>query len=187
MKEKIQRLVNESIDVKKRVLETQLSEIENLARMMIATIKSGHKILIFGNGGSASDSLHIAAELVGRFQKERKAIPAIALTSNISTLTALGNDYGFDHIFERQVQAMGKKNDMALGISTSGRSKNVLRGIQASSKAGLKTAVLTGQKKTRLSEISDVSIRIPSTNTARVQEAHITLAHIICEIIEDAL
>ncbi|MBU4342738.1 MAG: SIS domain-containing protein [Candidatus Omnitrophica bacterium] len=187
MKKKIQSLLNESILVKQRLLKSQLRETEKLARMMLATIKSGHKILIFGNGGSAADSIHIAAELVGRFQKERKAVPCIALTSNISTLTAIGNDYGFDFIFERQIQALGKKGDMAIGISTSGKSKNVLRGIQASSKAGLKTAVLTGQNKTRLSEISDVSIRIPSTNTARIQEAHITLAHIICEIIEDAL
>jgi len=154
---------------------------------MLKTIKSGHKILLFGNGGSASDSLHIAAELVGRFKKERKAIPAMALTANISTLTALGNDYNFEYIFERQVEAFGNKGDMAIGISTSGSSKNVIRGISKASKMGIKTAALTGNKTGELSRIADICIRVPSDNTPRVQEAHITIGHIVCELIEDAI
>jgi len=187
MKKKIARLIKEDINVKNSLLKNHIGEIEGLARMTIATVKNGNKILIFGNGGSASDSLHITAELVGRFQRERKAIPAIALTANISSLTALGNDYSFDCIFERQIEALGKKGDMALGISTSGKSKNVIRGIQKASKMKMKTAVLTGNSKGELSRIAYFSIRVPASNTARIQEAHITIGHIVCEIVEDAL
>jgi D-sedoheptulose 7-phosphate isomerase len=186
MKKKIETLLKENIDVKNKLLEGHVAKIEELAKAMLKTIKSGHKILLFGNGGSATDSLHIAAELVGRFRKERKALPAIALTANISVLTALGNDYSFDYIFERQVEALGNKGDMAIGISTSGCSKNVIRGILKASKMGIKTAALTGDKKGELFKISDLCIRVPSVNTPRVQEAHITIGHIVCELIEDA-
>ena len=184
---KITSLINESIEVKKKLIKTQGRAIEKLARMMIATIKSGNKILIFGNGGSAADSIHIATELVGRFQKERRPFPAMALPANISLLTALGNDYGFEYIFERQVAAFGKKGDLALGISTSGNSENVIRGILKASRMKLKTASLTGKTRGRLSGITDVCVCVPSTNTARVQESHIVIGHILCEIIEDAL
>ena len=186
MKKKIEELLKESIDVKNKLLETQVGEIEKLASAMLKTIKSGHRILLFGNGGSAADSLHIAAELVGRFHKERKALPAISLTANISTLTALGNDYGFEYIFERQVEAFGNKGDMAIGISTSGSSKNVVAGILKASKMGLKTAALTGNKFGKLFKITDICIRVPSNNTPRIQEAHIAIGHIVCELIEDA-
>lgn len=186
MKNKIIKLLKESIDVKNKLLESQVKEIEKLASEMLKTIKSGHKILLFGNGGSASDCLHIAAELVGRFRKERKALPAIALTANNSTLTALGNDYNFDYIFERQVEAFGNKGDMAIGISTSGSSKNVAAGILKASSMDLKTAALTGNKKGELFKTADICVRVPSLNTPRIQEAHITIGHIVCELIEDA-
>jgi D-sedoheptulose 7-phosphate isomerase len=186
MKKKIEGLLKESIDVKNKLLETRVGEIEKLARAMLETIKSGHKILLFGNGGSATDSLHIAAELVGRFRKERKALPAIALTANVSTITALGNDYNFGYIFERQVEAIGIKGDMAIGISTSGSSKNVVRGILKASKMGIKTAALTGNRTGELSKIADMCIRVPSDNTPRIQEAHIAIGHIVCELIENA-
>jgi D-sedoheptulose 7-phosphate isomerase len=186
MKKKIETLLKENIDVKNKLLEGHVAKIEELAKAMLKTIKSGHKILLFGNGGSAADSLHIAAELVGRFRKERKALPAIALTANISVLTALGNDYSFDYIFERQIEALGNKGDMAIGISTSGCSKNVIRGILKASEMGIKTAALTGDKKGELFKISDLCIRVPSVNTPRIQEAHITIGHIVCELIEDA-
>jgi len=186
MKDKITSLINESVAVKNNLLKSQVSAIEALANMMLATIKSGNKILIFGNGGSASDSIHIAAELVGRFQKERKAIPAIALPANVSILTALGNDYGFDNIFERQVEALGKQGDMALGISTSGKSKNVIKAVSKAAAMKMKTAVLTGNGG-ELSGIAAVSVKVPSDNTARIQESHILIAHIVCEIIENAL
>lgn len=186
MKDKITSLINESVAVKNSLLKSQVSAIEDLANMMLATIKSGNKILIFGNGGSASDSIHIAAELVGRFQKERKAIPAIALPANISIVTALGNDYGFDSIFERQVEALGRQGDMALGISTSGNSKNVIKAVSRAAAMKMKTAVLTGGGG-ELSGIAEVSVKVPSNNTARIQESHILIAHIVCEIIENAL
>jgi D-sedoheptulose 7-phosphate isomerase len=186
MKQKIIRLLKESIAVKNKMLESQVEEIENLASEMLKTIKSGQKILLFGNGGSATDSMHIAAELVGRFRKERKALPAIALTANISILTALGNDYNFECIFERQIEAFGNKGDMAIGISTSGSSKNVMRGILKASRMGLKTAALTGKKIGELCKIADICIRVPSINTPRIQEAHIAIGHIVCELIEDA-
>lgn len=187
LKSKIASLIKEDILVKTSLLRGQVDNIAALAKLMRATIKKGSKVLIFGNGGSASDSLHIAAELTGRFRKERRGLSAIALCSNVSSLTAIGNDYGFDHIFERQVEALGRKGDMALGISTSGNSKNVARGIIKAAGLGMKTAVLTGEKGTRLSRIADAAVMIPSNNTPRIQEAHITVAHIICEIIEDAL
>ena len=187
MKKRISELLTEDTAVKKALLETQVAKIEALAMMMISTIKIGGKILVFGNGGSASDSLHIVAELVGRFRKERKPIPAIALSTNISLITALGNDYGFENIFERQIEGLGKKGDMALGISTSGNSKNVIRGIKKASEMNMKTAALTGKSEGELSRIADVSVNVPSSNTPRIQEAHITIGHIVCEIVEDAL
>lgn len=187
MQKKISRLIKESIRVKGLLLKTELPVISALIGMMSSTIKSGNKILIFGNGGSASDSIHIAAELVGRFRKERRALPAIALTENIATITAISNDYDFERIFERQVEALGKRGDMALGISTSGKSKNVIRGISQAKKMGMKTAVLTGKSRGILSDIADIAVRVPSNSTPRIQEAHIAIGHIACEIIEDEL
>ena len=185
--EKIKNLIKEDIKVKEALSKNQLEAIEALSDLIISTVRSGNKILVFGNGGSASDSLHIAAELVGRFRKERAALPCIALTSNVSTLTALGNDYSFDSIFERQIEALGKKGDLAIGISTSGRSKNVIKAVQKAGSLELKTVALAGEYEGELSKIADISINVPSGNTPRVQEAHITIAHIVCEIVEDAL
>ncbi|MBU3912152.1 MAG: D-sedoheptulose 7-phosphate isomerase [Candidatus Omnitrophica bacterium] len=187
MKNKIAALIKEDIQVKEALLKSQVSNIHKLAMMMLETVKKGNKILIFGNGGSASDSLHIAAELVGRFKKERKALPAIALSSNTPIITALANDYSFECVFERQVEALGKKGDMALGISTSGKSRNVIRGIEKAIKIKMKTAVLTGKYRGRLFRIADLSICVPSNNTPRVQESHITIGHIVCELIENGL
>ncbi|MFH1853778.1 MAG: SIS domain-containing protein [Candidatus Omnitrophota bacterium] len=187
MKDKIAALIKEDISVKEALIKNQIANIRNLAKMMLATLKNGNKILIFGNGGSASDSLHITAELVGRFRKERRALPAIALSSNASIITALSNDYDFEYIFERQIEALGKKGDMAIGLSTSGKSKNVIRGISKAAKIKMKTAVLTGKYRGMLSRIADLSICVPSSNTPRVQEAHITIGHIVCELIEDEL
>ena len=187
MQGKIGLLIKEDIEVKRLLLKNQVDAISRLARMILGAIKRGNKILIFGNGGSAADSIHAAAEFVGRFRKERRALPAIALTANISSLTAISNDYSFECIFQRQIEALGKRGDVAIGISTSGRSKNVIRGIKKASKMKLKTAVLAGKYIGSLSKIADISINVPSGNTPRVQEAHITILHILCEIIEDAL
>lgn len=187
MKRKIIALLNESIKVKKAVIASCVEDIERLAQKMISTVRSGNKVMLFGNGGSATDSMHIATELVARFQKERRPVPALELVSNISSITAIANDYNFDNIFERQIQAFGKKGDMAIGISTSGTSKNVIRALKKASTMGITTAALTGKSKRGLSEISDISINVPSTHTARVQEAHIAIGHILCELVENAL
>jgi len=142
-------------------------------------------VLVFGNGGSAADSQHMAAELVGRFRKERKALPAIALTTNTSTITALSNDYGYDVSFKRQVEALGKKGDVAVGISTSGTAKNVTCALKKAKDAGLLTVALTGKDGGEIKSIADLSLVVKSDNTARIQEAHILIIHILCELIED--
>ncbi|MFH1782389.1 MAG: SIS domain-containing protein [Candidatus Omnitrophota bacterium] len=187
MTDKIKKILKESVDVKRKLIEKDLSSIADLAQTIIGAIKSGNKVLIFGNGGSASDSIHMAAELVGRFKKERKAVPVIALPANISIITSIGNDYGFEKIFERQIEALGKKGDIALGITTSGRSKNVLNGLAQAKKLGLKTASLVGDHVKDISGLSDIVISVDSSNTPRIQESHVTIIHIICELIEDAL
>jgi D-sedoheptulose 7-phosphate isomerase len=142
---------------------------------------------LFGNGGSASDSQHIAAELVGRFKKDRNGLPAIALTTNTSILTAIANDYGYEIVFSKQVEALGGKNDIAIGISTSGKAKNVANGIRQAKKMGMKTVALTGADEGELVKLADVSLIVPSSVTARIQESHITIGHIICELAEEAL
>ncbi|MFA4992005.1 MAG: SIS domain-containing protein [Candidatus Omnitrophota bacterium] len=187
MRQKIIDIIKESIDVKNKVIERDVEAISELARAALSTLKSGNKILIFGNGGSAADSMHIAAELVGRFHRERNALPAMALVDNASTITALSNDYSFDSVFERQIEAFGKKGDMAIALSTSGKSKNVIRAAKKALDMGIKTALLTGETGGDLAEIADIVIKVPSASTARIQEAHITIGHIICELIEDAL
>jgi D-sedoheptulose 7-phosphate isomerase len=150
------------------------------------SLKAGGKILIFGNGGSAADSQHITAELVGRFKKERKALAAIALTTNTSVLTAIGNDYGYDVSFSRQVEALGKRGDAALGISTSGNSKNVIEAIRISRKIGLSTIGLLGCDGGKIKAECDIAIVVRSKDTPRVQESHSLIGHILCELIEDA-
>ena len=154
---------------------------------MIDCLRKDGKVIVFGNGGSASDSQHIAAELVGRFKKDRSALAGIALTTNTSILTSLANDYGYDVVFARQVEALGRKNDVVLGISTSGKAKNVALGIKQAKKMGIKTVALSGCDGGEIVKLADVSLLVPSKITARIQEAHITIAHIICEMIEQEL
>lgn len=186
MEHKIAHLLSENISVTQELLHSQIPDIIKLTQTAMETVKNGKKILLFGNGGSASDSLHIAAEFIGRFKKERNAIPAIALTDNCSIITAIGNDYGFDYIFERQIEGIGAKGDLAIGISTSGNSKNVIQGILKAKSMGLKTAALTGKDGGELAKTADLCIKVPSNNTPRIQEIHITIGHIISELIEDA-
>ena len=143
--------------------------------------------MLMGNGGSAADAQHIAAELVGRFKKERKAMPALALTVDTSSLTALGNDYGFDTIFERQVEALANKHDAVIGISTSGNSENIIRAVNKANSIGAFTIGLLGNDGGKLKDAVNLPIIIPSNDTARIQEVHITIGHIICEIIEEDL
>ncbi len=187
MRERIKDILLESIQVKEEILRSQIGSIVEIAELMIDCLKKDGKVIVFGNGGSASDSQHIAAELVGRFKKDRSALAGIALTTNTSVLTSLANDYGYDVVFSRQVEALGKKNDVVLGISTSGKARNVALGIKQAKKMGIKTVALSGGDGGEIVKLADVSLIVPSKVTARIQEAHITIAHIICEMIEQEL
>jgi D-sedoheptulose 7-phosphate isomerase len=155
------------------------------ARAMRAAHAAGGRTLIFGNGGSAADAQHMAAELVNRFQRERAAIAAIALTTDASIVTSIGNDYGFEHVFARQVDALGRPGDVALGISTSGASPNVRRGLEAGRRRGLTTIALTGRDGGEIGRMADIHINVPGDVTARVQEVHATLIHAMCELVEN--
>ena len=187
MRERIKDILLESIQVKEEILRNQIDQIEQIAQLMIDCLKKDGKVIVFGNGGSASDSQHIAAELVGRFKRDRSALAGIALTTNTAILTSLANDYGYDVVFSRQVEALGKKNDVVWGISTSGKAKNVALGIKQAKKMGIKTVALSGGDGGDIVKLADVSLVVPSKITARIQEAHITIAHIICEMIEQEL
>lgn len=158
--------------------------IGDIATVIVASLRSGGKVLAFGNGGSALDAEHLALELVGRYYRERKALPAIALTSSSSALTAIANDYDFERVFVRQVEALGKPGDVAVGISTSGRSRNVLAALHRAREMGLSTVGLTGQEPGEMADVSDVCLRVPSSDTPRIQEAHITALHVVCELVE---
>lgn len=159
--------------------------IEKTAKIIIASFNKGGKLLICGNGGSAADAQHIAAELVGRFKKERKALPAIALTANMSILTAIANDYGYEVTFKRQVEALAKKGDVLLAISTSGNAKNVLEAVKFANKIGVETVALTGGTGGELAKIAKFSIIAPSSDTPRIQESHMVIYHMLCELIEN--
>jgi len=179
-------ILKESIKAKENFVDRHLGLIIKGTEVLSECIASGHKILIFGNGGSAADSQHIAAEFVNRFMVERSPLPAIALTTDTSIITAIGNDYGFDQIFSKQVEALGKKGDVAIGISTSGNSKNVIKAVKEANKAGLITMALTGRGG-ELAECADIIYRVESDSTGRIQEVHITLGHILCELVERSL
>jgi len=185
MKELIKKRIEESIKVKESLCKAELDNIASAAAAIIKSLKDGGKLLVFGNGGSAADSQHIVAELVGRFKKERRALAAIALAANTSTLTAIANDYGYDASFSRQIEALGKPGDAALGISTSGNSKNVIEAVKKAKAAGMKTISLTGCGGGKLKSECDVSIVVDSKDTPRIQESHILIGHIICELIEE--
>ena len=184
MQDLIKADLEESISTKKEVLKTLVPKIEEAAKMMIAALKSGNKVMFCGNGGSAADSQHLAAELIGRFKKNRKALASIALTTDTSIITALGNDFGFDTIFARQVEGLGKKGDVLVGISTSGGSKNLAEAFKKAKEIGIKTVSFLGCGGGMLEKMVDLAITIPGSNTPRIQEAHITIGHIICNLIE---
>ena len=181
----VEDIFQESIRTKQSALEDNKAKIVSAAQMIVKALKKNGKIIFFGNGGSAADSQHIAAEFIGRFQKERRALAAVALTTDTSILTALGNDYGFDCVFSRQIEGIAQKGDIAFGISTSGRSKNVIAGIKKAKSKGLSTVSLTGSHGGKLAGLTDVSLIVSAQNTARVQEAHICIAHAICELVEN--
>lgn len=184
------KLVDElqkSIEVKKRVIEESIPHLDTVVQTMMESMRNGHKLLIFGNGGSAADSQHIAAEFVSKFNMDRNALPAIALTTDTSILTSVSNDYSFKNIFSRQIEALGREGDVALGISTSGNSPNVINGIKKGKEMGMKTVGFTGQDGGELKDVVDYCFRVPSNSTPRIQEVHITIAHSICGIIEEQL
>jgi D-sedoheptulose 7-phosphate isomerase len=176
-----------SIEVKKAVIEQNVGIIGEIVEAASDCLKNGHKLLFFGNGGSAADSQHIAAEFVSKFNIDRQALPAIALTVDTSILTSCANDYHFDRVFARQVEALGQEGDIAIGISTSGNSPNVLNAMEEARRRGLRTIAFTGETGGKLKDQVDICLRVPSKITARIQEAHITVAHILCNIIEKEL
>jgi D-sedoheptulose 7-phosphate isomerase len=164
-----------------------LELVGKVAIECVAALRRGNKILLAGNGGSAADAQHIAAELVGRFWHERAALSALALTTDTSALTAIGNDYGFDRVFARQVEALGRKGDVFFGISTSGRSRNVLNALRECRAKGIVTVGLTGQSGGDMRSLCDLCVSVPSNETPRIQEGHITIGHIICSLVEHTL
>jgi len=169
------------------IQRTLLPEIQDAARRLVACFRAGGKLLAMGNGGSAADAQHLVAELVGRYRRERRPIPAIALTVDPSITTAVSNDYGFDEVFARQVRAHARAGDVVLGISTSGNSENVVRGLRAARELGATTLALTGATGGRLRELADCALLVPSTETPRIQEGHVTIIHLLCDLVDDAI
>ena len=185
----IKALLWESANVKTSLASDPefIAVTEKAASILIKCFRSGNKVLMCGNGGSAADAQHIAAELSGRFEKDRPPLPAEALHVNSSYMTAVSNDYGFDMVYARMTEAIGNKGDILIGISTSGNSENVIRAVEAARKKDMLTISLTGRDGGRLKDISDFCINVPNDNTARIQEAHITIGHILCKIIEETI
>lgn len=181
--------VKASIDAKQRLLsdEALLAQIAEMGEALIAAYKRGNKVLIAGNGGSAADAQHIAAEFVSRFNFDRPGLPALALTTDTSIITAIGNDYGYDKLFERQIQANGVEGDIFIGISTSGNSANILLGLAAAKAKGIATFGLAGQGGGKMKDLCEKCICAPSSETPRIQEVHILVGHILCSMVEDAL
>ncbi len=184
MEDHIIKIFKESGRVKDIFLNENLAKLVNVVEAITAALKSGNKILLFGNGGSAADAQHLTAEFVNRFIIERPPLPAIALTTDTSVITSIGNDYDFSEIFSKQIRAIGQSGDIAWGISTSGNSPNVLKGLEQAKKMGMTTVGFTGKDGGDIAKIVDFSIHVSSNSTARVQEAHITAGHAICEMVD---
>ena len=184
MEDHIIKTFKESSRVKDAFINENLSKLVNVIEALTAALKAGNKVLLFGNGGSAADAQHIAAEFVNRFVIERPPLPAIALTTDTSIITSIGNDYDFSEVFSKQIRAIGQAGDVAWGISTSGNSSNVLKGLEVAKKMGLLTVAFTGKDGGNIAKIADFSINVSSSVTARIQEAHITAGHAICELVD---
>lgn len=187
MEDLILKRFEESIEVKRRFLKENLPKLLEAVQLIIHTLNSGNKLLFFGNGGSAADAQHLAAEFVNRYVMERPPLPAIALTTDTSILTSVSNDLSFDEIFSKQLRALGRKGDVAIGISTSGNSSNVIRAFEVAKEIGMKTLALTGNDGGKLAKIADLSLIVPSSSTPRIQETHILVGHILCEMAEQIL
>ena len=186
MKESIARSLKEGAELRLRMAETMSPGIAAAAEAIAEAFKAGRKLLLFGNGGSAADAQHIAAEFMNRFLIERPPLPAVALTTDTSVLTSIANDYSFDEIFSKQVKALGKKGDVALGITTSGSSGNVLKALRVAKRLGMITIALTGEGG-KAASLADIPLQIPSRSTPRIQEAHIAVGHILCDLTDTLL
>jgi len=184
--EHVKELARASIRAKERFFEERADDVVRAAELMIAALRSGRKILLFGNGGSAADAQHLAAELVNRYRRARPALAALALTTDTSILTAIANDASFEEIFSRQIEALGEPGDVAIAISTSGRSPNVVRAVETARRLGLRTIGLLGRDGGLVAPLVDVPLIVPAEETPRIQEVHITLGHILCDLIESA-
>lgn len=188
-RQRIPEMIRASIAAKELLLrdENLISTVAAVSKTTVEALSKGNKLVLFGNGGSAADSQHIAAEFVGRFAFDRPALPALALSVNTSCLTAIGNDYGFDVVFSRQIEALGREGDVAIGISTSGNSPNVLRAMTVAKRMGISTVAFTGSTGGKLKNAVDHCICAPSNETPRIQECHILIGHIISELVEKAI
>lgn len=189
MKRVIKQSIESSIDTKAKILndEALIQVIDEVSRYAVALYQRGNKVLLAGNGGSAADAQHIAAELVGRYGFDRPSIPALALTTDSSNVTAIGNDYGYEQIFSRQLEGMGVEGDLFIGISTSGNSANLIKACEVAKAKGIRSVALVGKDGGKMAQISDDAIIVPSNDTPRIQEAHILIGHIFCDIIEQSL
>lgn len=184
MKQQIDRNFDDCIATLRKAQEHLSGRIEQAVEVLRKSLEGGHAMLVFGNGGSASDAQHITGEMVGRFQAERRALKAFALVGNASVTTCIGNDYGFDRVFSRQVEALGSAGDVAVGLTTSGNSPNVLAAFEQARKMGIKTIAFTGQGGGKCAAMADVLLDVPSTHTARIQESHAVIYHTICQLVE---
>lgn len=186
----LEEMINKELQAHKETIEktinTMTPNIQEASNLMVSTLKNGNKILLIGNGGSAADAQHIAAELTGRYKSERKGLPAIALTTDTSALTAISNDYGYGRVFDRQVEALANKGDLLLGISTSGNSANIISAFHLAKEFGCQTLGMSGKGGGEMSSICDLNLVIPSDDTPRIQEMHILIGHILCQAVDDA-
>lgn len=187
MKTTIENEFQSHLKIIQDVIKTMKEPLEEASNLVVQTLKQGNKILFFGNGGSAADAQHIAAELTGRYKRERKGLPGIALTTDTSALTAIGNDYGYDRVFDRQVEALAQKGDLLFGISTSGNSKNVINAFKVGQEMGCKIIGMSGRDGGLMNQYCDVNLIVPSNDTPRIQEMHILFAHTICQIVDNEL
>jgi D-sedoheptulose 7-phosphate isomerase len=187
MKEQIRQIIQGSIDVKQQVLadDKMMDTIGEAVTAVVASFKAGHRVYFCGNGGSAADAQHLAAEFSGRFYKDRLALPSEALHCNTSYLTAVGNDYGYDYVYSRIIEGIGQAGDILIGLSTSGNSKNIMEAFDAAHRKGMKTIGLTGATGGKMKSQCDLLINVPSTDTPRIQESHIMIGHIICQLVEE--
>jgi len=184
MEEVIQKRFEETDKIKKRFLDENFSRLITIIKLIADSLENGNKVLLFGNGGSAAEAQHLAAEFVNRFLMERPPLPAIALNTDSSILTSIGNDYSFSEIFSKQIVALGKAGDIAIGISTSGNSANVIRAIEVSKEMGIETIALTGNDGGDLAKVANYSLIVPSNSTPCIQEVHMAVGHILCEMVE---